>query len=165
MDAYFPNGPRTRAWRTALLGAFTAVALVALPTARASAQVAVIVNSANPDEDLSVDRLRRLFLGQATTFSGGGHARLATHTASSEKFDNAALGLQRETVRSRWMAMTFRGEATTLPAEYASPDDVKRFVREHADAVAYIPAAEVDASVKVLRIDGKRPADSGYLLR
>jgi hypothetical protein len=38
-------------------------------------------------------------------------------------------------------------------------------VREHADAMAYLPLADVDASVKVLRIDGKRPADSSYPLR
>ncbi|MDB4898295.1 MAG: phosphate transporter substrate-binding protein [Gemmatimonadetes bacterium] len=148
-----------------LLGALTALLLVGLPPARLSAQVAVIVNPANADEALSADRLRRLFLGQVTTFAGGGHARLATHTGSAEKFDRAALGLPPEPVRARWMAMTFRGEVTTLPAEYASAADVKRFVAEHADAVAYIPAAEVDASVKVLKLDGKRPGDPGYLLR
>jgi hypothetical protein len=63
------------------------------------------------------------------------------------------------------MAMTFRGEATSIPSDYASPDDVKRFVREHADAIAYLPLAEVDASVKVVRIDGRRPADPSYLIR
>jgi hypothetical protein len=116
-------------------------------------------------DELSADGLRRLFLGQATTFPTGARARLATHTGSADAFCREALGLQREVVRSRWMAMTFRGEATTIPSDYASPDDVKRFVREHADAIAYIPLADVDASVKVLRIEGKRPADPSYLLR
>lgn len=129
------------------------------------AQVAVVVNTANASDDLSLDRLRRLFLGQATTFSTGEHARLATYTGSIDIFVRAALGLQREIVRSRWMAMTFRGEATTLPAEYANSEDVKRFVREHPDAIAYLPAADVDATVKVLRIDGKRPTDPGYVIR
>jgi hypothetical protein len=61
--------------------------------------------------------------------------------------------------------MTFRGEATSIPSEYASAEDVKRFVREHADAIAYLPLADVDATVKVLHIDGKRPVDTSYLLR
>jgi hypothetical protein len=61
--------------------------------------------------------------------------------------------------------MTFRGEATSIPSDYASADDVKRFVREHADAIAYLPLADVDASVKVLRIDGRRPTDASYLIR
>ena len=140
------------------------LALPALP-ARLGAQVAVVVNSTNSVDDLSADALRRLFLGQATTFPTGGRARLATHTGSAELFSREALGLTREVVRARWMAMTFRGEATSIPSEYASTDDVKRFVREHADAIAYLPFADVDASVKVLRIDGKRPTDPSYSLR
>jgi hypothetical protein len=149
-----------------LLAAVTllVVALSALP-ARLGAQVAVVVNTANSVDDMSVEGLRRLFLGQAKTFPTGTRARLAAHTGSAELFSREALGLPREVVRSRWMAMTFRGEVTSVPSEYASPDDVMRFVREHADAIAYLPLADVDGSVKVLRIDGKRPADSSYPLR
>jgi hypothetical protein len=155
--------------RRTVLGArlgLLALALLALrPSAPLGAQVAVVVNTANAADEESLDRLKRLFLGQTTTFSTGEHARLATHSSSADRFDRAALGFQREIVRSRWMAMTFRGEATSLPAEYASSDDVKRFVREHPDAIAYLPAADVDATVKVLRIDGKRPSDPGYAIR
>jgi hypothetical protein len=149
--------------RTALRLAIALGALLIAP--RLSAQVAVIVNTKNQIDDISADRLKRLFLGQATTFPTGEHARLAVHTGSSERFDQAALGLGREMVRARWMAMAFRGEATAVPSDFADADDAKKFVREHADAIAYIPASEVDASVKVLRVDGKRPADSGYPIR
>jgi ABC-type phosphate transport system substrate-binding protein len=156
--------PRLSALR-ARLGLVALVLLGVLPGAPLGAQVAVVVNAANASDDLSLDRLKRLFLGQATTFSTGEHARLATHSGSADRFVRGALGLRREIVRSRWMAMTFRGEATTLPAEYANSEDVKRFVREHPDAIAYLPAADVDATVKVLRIDGKRPTDPGYVIR
>jgi hypothetical protein len=141
--------------------------LLLLPAAPATlgAQIAVVTNPANAVEDLSADALRRLFLGQATTLPTGKRARLATHSPSSERFDTGALKLQPEIVRSRWMAMTFRGETTTIPTDFASAEDVKRFVRENADALAYLPLADVDATVKVVRIDGRRPADAGYLLR
>jgi hypothetical protein len=142
------------------------LAIIALATApRLSAQVAVIVNPRNAVDDISADRLKRLFLGQATTFSSGEHARLATHGPSSERFDLAALGLGREIVRARWMAMAFRGESSAVPTDFASAEDAKQFVREHADAIAYIPASDVDATVKVLRVDGHRPSDSGYPIR
>lgn len=129
------------------------------------AQLVVVVNAASSVEDISADRLKRLFLGQATTFHDGSHASLALHVPSSVKFDAAALGLGREVVRSRWMAMVFRGETAVLPPEYTTVEDVKKFVREHPDALAYLPLADADASVKVLRIDNKRPTDSGYPLR
>jgi hypothetical protein len=138
--------------------------LVFAPTWSRAQSVAVIVNPGNALEGLSTDILRRLYLGQARTFPNGGHARLAKHTPSAEVFDRAALGLQPEIVRSRWMAMIFRGEATALPTELAVVDDVKRFVREHPDAIAFLPASQVDATVKALAIDGKGPGDAGYII-
>lgn len=131
----------------------------------AQAQIAVVVNPSNSIEELSLDNLRRLFLGQAKTFPTGGHARLGTHAPSVPTFDRAALGLQPEIVRSRWMAMIFRGEATSIPTELTSPDDVKKFVRDHADAIAFLPLANVDATLKILAVAGRRPNDAGYVIR
>lgn len=143
-----------------------ALALLAIALPRTTrAQIAVVVHPSNTIEELSLDKLRRLFLGQARTFPAGGHARLGVHAASAAAFDRAALGLQPEIVRSRWMAMIFRGEATTIPTELTSTDDVKRFVREHPDAIAILPLAQVDASVKAIAIDGRRPSEAGYVIR
>jgi hypothetical protein len=131
----------------------------------ARAQIAVVVNPSNRIEELSLDKLRRLFLGQARTFPAGGHARLGVHSSSAATFDRAALGLQPDIVRSRWMAMIFRGEATSIPTELTTVDDVKRFVRDHPDAIAILPAGQVDASVKAIAIEGLRPSEAGYVIR
>ena len=137
---------------------------IALPLA-ARAQIAVVVHPSNNIEELSLDKLRRLFLGQARTFPAGGHARLGVLSSAAATFDRAALGLQPDIVRSRWMAMIFRGEATSIPAELSTVDDVKRFVRDHPDAIAILPAAQVDASVKAIAIEGRRPSEAGYVIR
>jgi hypothetical protein len=63
------------------------------------------------------------------------------------------------------MALIFRGEATSIPTELATADDVKRFVREHPDAIAILPLAQVDASVKAIAIEGRRPSEAGYVIR
>lgn len=137
---------------------------LAAPVRGGAQNVAVVVNPANSLSDLSLDKLRRLYLGQTRTFPDGSHARLGRHTPSASVFDRSALGLQPDIVRSRWMAMIFRGEQTTLPAELATADDVKRFVKEHPDAIAFLPSAQGDASVKIVAIDGKRPGDAGYTI-
>jgi hypothetical protein len=143
-----------------------AIALLAIGMPRtAQAQIAVVVNPSNSIEELSLDNLRRLFLGQAKTFPTGAHARLATHAPSVPAFDRAALGLQPEIVRSRWMAMIFRGEATSIPTELTNPDDVKKFVRDHADAIAFLPLSNVDGTLKILTVAGRRPNDAGYVIR
>lgn len=151
--------------RQAVLALAVLIGVIALAPRSAAAQIAVVVNSANAVDDLSIDKLRRLFLGQAATFPSGQHARLATHSPSASAFDRTALELQPEVVRSRWMAILFRGEATAVPAAFASTEEVKKFVQDHPDAIAYLPLAAVDASLKVLRIDGRRPSDPGYPIR
>jgi len=151
--------PLRRAARAALF-----LTILLLPV-RLGAQVAVVVNPHNAADDISLDRLKRLYLGQATTFPAGDHARLALHVPSSERFDQAALGLGREIVRSRWMAMAFRGEAGTLPVEYTTVEEVRKFIGDHPDGIAYLPASLVDDTMKVLRVDGKRPTDPGYPIK
>lgn len=148
-----------------ILWVLSALVALAFTPGTAAAQIAVVVNAANPVDDLSMDRLKRIFLGQASTFSSGARARIATHTGSADAFDRSALGLQPDIVRSRWMAIVFRGEATAVPISFASVDDVKKFVQEHPDAIAYLPVGAVDGSLKVLRIDGRRPTDPGYPIR
>ena len=154
-----------RARQRAVMGFVVALVAMTLTPRSGNAQIAVVVNSANSVDELSIDKLRRLFLGQAATFPSGQHARLATHSGSAAAFDRTALDLAPEIVRSRWMAIVFRGEATGVPAALASTDDVKKFVQDHPDAIAYLPLAAVDASLKVLRIDGRRPNDPGYPIR
>ena len=152
--------------RRRLASTLAALVLLAVGTpVVARAQVAVVVHPTNTLEELSLDKLRRLFLGQAKAFPTGSRARLAWHVGSAATFDRAALGLQPEIVRSRWMAMIFRGEAKRFPTELATAYDVKQFVRSHRDAIAFLPQAAVDGSVKVLAIEGKRPSDAGYVIR
>jgi hypothetical protein len=39
---------------------------------------------------------------------------------------------------------------------------MKRFVREYPDAIGFLPAGQIDGTVKSIAIDGKRPGDAGY---
>jgi uncharacterized protein involved in type VI secretion and phage assembly len=57
------------------LAAFVSLA-IGTPVA-AHAQVAVVVNPSNTLEELSLEKLRRLFLGQVRSFPTGTRARLA----------------------------------------------------------------------------------------
>ena len=155
----------TRCARTWVVSAAVASIVAFGAPGIAGAQVAVVVHPSNTTEELSLDNLRRLFLGQAKTFPNGAHARLAVHGPSAENFDRAALGLQPQVVRSRWMAIVFRGEAMSIPTELPAADEVKKFVRDHPDAIAYLPLSQVDATVKVLSIAGHKPNDAAYVIR
>jgi ABC-type phosphate transport system substrate-binding protein len=155
--------PRRRACRTGLVA--LALGLAALAPRTASAQLAVVVNTSNRTDQLTTDELRRIFLAQSFTYPTGEHARVAMHGPSQATFAQKALAQRLERVRSRWMAAVFAGETSSAPSELASPDDVRKFVQQHPDAIAFLPVADVDASVKVLRVDGRRPGDAAYPIR
>ena len=142
-----------------------AAALVLAASGRARAQIAVVVHPSNATTQLSMDELRRIFLGKTTSFHGAGRIEVAGALPSRDAFCRAALGLDVEQYRRRWMALAFRGEVQELPKELPDPQAVRRYVAEHPGAIAYLPLSAVDGDVRVVAIDGRRPTDPGYPLR
>ena len=138
--------------------AFVAACLTV--TARpALAQTVVIVHRASSVSDVKLDNLRRFFLGQGAMSATGEQAMLVELSPIRARFYKKLLGLRADEVRRRWVGMVFRGDALALPFELADAAAVKKFVAEHPGAVAFLDAADVDDTVKALRIDGKRPSD------
>jgi hypothetical protein len=141
------------------------VACVASASRAALAQTAVIVHRSSPVEDVKLDDLRRFFLGQSSMGASGQTAMLVELTPIRVRFYKKLLGLRADEVRRRWIGMVFRGDALALPFELADAAAVKKFVREHPGAVAFLDASDVDETVKAIRIDGKRITDPQYPLK
>jgi hypothetical protein len=141
------------------------VACLTIPARAALAQTAVIVHRSSVVSDVKLDELRRFFLGQGSIVASGQHVMLVELTPMRTRFYKRLLGLSPDEVRRRWIGVVFRGDALTLPFELADPAAVKKFVAEHAGAVAFIDVADVDDTIKALRIDGKRPGDPQYPLK
>ena len=131
----------------------------------AVAQTAVIVHRSSPIANVKLDELRRFFLGKTTITGNGQQIVLVELAPIRARFYKALLGLTADEVRRRWVAMVFRGDALALPFELGDAAAVKKFVAEHPGAVAFIPAADADESVKVVRIDGKLPSDAAYPIK
>lgn len=127
--------------------------------------LAVVVGRDSPVAQLTLDQLRRLFLGQTATLPTGQAVRVIIHRPSAAAFDRRALAVTEAAVKRRWVAAVFRGEAQATPTEMDTADEVKRHVASHANALAYIPVTDVDASVRVVRIGGRQPGDADYPVR
>jgi hypothetical protein len=130
----------------------------------AAAQIAVIVHPQAPLTNVSLEDLRRYFLGKSTTI-GSTRAVVVESTPSRQIFYHALTGLSEDIVHRRWVALAFRGEAPGVPRSFNDAAEVRKFVSENPGAIGFIDAHDVDASVKVLVVDGKRPSDAGYALR
>lgn len=146
-------------------GAANAVSVVA-PQQRA---LAVIVHKSNPTEDLSLSELREYFLSERTNWPTKQKVRavmIAAGRPERAALLQVALDMRREQdYQAHFLRAKFTEQALEQPRELAATADVLRFVSNVPGALAYLPASEVDPSVKVVRVDGLAPGDPGYKLR
>lgn len=116
------------------------------------ADVAVIVNSSN-STTLSDNDISRLFLGKLKKFSNGEKVILANlkfGNATRNEFEKKVLKKSSSQVKAYWSKLMFSGKGKP-PKELGSDKDVLALVAGNPGAIAYVDAASVDGSVKVIK--------------
>jgi ABC-type phosphate transport system substrate-binding protein len=150
---------------------FAAVFCALLPTAASASDerdVAVIVNAANPVSDISMQELRELLLGERKTWNRRSRVVVLLRksgAAEREAVLEKACGMNEQQFKQHWGTKIFRGEAATEPAAVQSHGVALDYVANLDGAISFVDAGQVQARVKVLKIDGKLPGQAGYPLR
>ncbi len=130
--------------------------------------LAIIVNKANPVDDLSLRDLRKVFLGERSHWPNG--RRITLVMMESDQPERKALirevcQMSESDFRRHFLHGLFTGEVFVSPKTLASPVGVRKFVFNVPGAIGYVRATDVDDSIKVLRINGRLPFDREYGLR
>lgn len=152
------------------LGALPLAALVpALPRAvlaQTSVRLVVIVARDNPLMDVSTVELRKLFMRGSDSIQGKPLVPLnhAPSTPLRAKFDRVILGMSEAQVGRYWIDRRLRGQSGP-PRSADSPQLLKRVVAHLNGAISYLPAEQLDGTVRALTIDGISPTDPRYTLR
>lgn len=172
--------PKTaRGVRFVLLGAMLFLALWFGPSTVATAgfqerrggpeqSLAIVVNRANPVDNLSFSELRKVFLGRRSHWPNGRRiavAMLDYGQPERETVLERIYQMDENGYRNYFLRGMFRGEVFVSPKTLASPTVVRKFVFNAPGAIGYLRASDVDESVKVLRIDGHLPQDKDYILQ
>lgn len=137
------------------------------PSEAAAGEIAVIVSKANPTEAISFRELVKIFKQEKQYWETGGKIYLIMQeTGAAEKATvlKKIYQMEEQELKKFWLGKLFRQEIASFPKTLSSNEAVKRFVSQVPSAVGVIDASFVDDSVKVLRIDGKGPGESGYVL-
>lgn len=117
-----------------------AAAACLMATAAAAADFKIVVNSANPIDSISHERLSDIFLKKLTRWDNG-HAispvDQAERNAVRDGFTRGALHKEVAWIEGYWQKMIFSGRATP-PARLASDAEVLEFVRSNPDAIGYV---------------------------
>lgn len=133
-----------------------------------------VVHKANGTDDISLDALRKLLLAEKTFWKEGGHVKLYTPQAEKSRAREVVLEricrMDEKKYRKYWQLRVFKGEVASAPSE-RTEEQLARDVAGDEAALGYISSAvfdklpqELKDRLKMLRVDGKAPADKDYAL-
>jgi hypothetical protein len=148
-----------------LLFLLVAVAWIGPPAS--AAELAVVVSPQNPVAELSVRDLREILLMERQHWGGGRRIYLILPGSGTPEKDlllRRGLRMNEDALRRHYLAKLYGGEIPAFPGTAASGAAARMVVAHAPNALAVVETSEVDSTVKVLRIDGRRPGDEGYLL-
>ncbi|MFN0121434.1 MAG: hypothetical protein ACKV2V_13125 [Blastocatellia bacterium] len=129
--------------------------------------LAIIVNKSNAVSDISLADLRRVFLLEKHTWPNGKKVTVVMRNQGQTERREALRRIYRMTeadYNKYFLQAQNTGASVSPPKTVESADKVRKFVFSVPGAIGYVRAAEVDDTVKLLRIDGLGPADPGYRL-
>jgi phosphate transport system substrate-binding protein len=130
--------------------------------------LAIIVNKSNPIDNLSLAELRKLFLAAQTQWSDHRRVTVVMLPPGQPERESALRVIYRMTESSftrYFLHGQYTGEIQSTPKLLATAASARKFVFNVPGAIGYVRLSEVDGSVKVVKVDGHLPGDSGYPLK
>jgi ABC-type phosphate transport system substrate-binding protein len=136
---------------------------------RSQMELAIIVNKANPNDNLSFSELREYFMAERNNWSSGaGKVRVIMREPGGPERTTVLrliYDMNEKDFNSYFLGKKFRGEILEEPRLRSSTPDMIKTISNLPGAIGYVRADEVDASVKVIRVDGLAPGDAGYRIK
>src|SRR6185436_12401166 len=137
------------------------------PVRGQNADIAVIANPQVPVDNLSLTELRRMLLGDREFWTAGQRIILLIRAPVARERDAAVQTVCKMTeaqFRQHWIGKVFRAETPSGPKIVYSPESTIEQVSRTPGAIGLVQSPVTARNVKVLKIDGRAPGQSGYKL-
>ena len=163
------RGPRRGTRSTLILAlALVLVWLTPIVAQQTSTDVAVVVHPAVSIDNLTMGELRRLVLGDREFWPASVRVTLLIRAPVAHERDvilKTVCQMTEAQFRQHWIAKVFRADTAVAPKiVYASQMAIDT-TNQTPGAITFVDASQVGRNLKVVRIDGKLPGESGYILR
>jgi ABC-type phosphate transport system substrate-binding protein len=140
------------------------------PSAWAGEGIVVIVNSANPVENLSLGELKKLFLGDKSRWdTGKAVAPVMVGPGAPERaaFLKIVCGMSDADMSKYFMQAAFTGKSVTPPKDVGSAAAVKNVVSSSPGAIGFVKASDMagGTGIKAVKIEGAEASDGGYKIK
>ena len=123
-------------------------------TAASSQDVVAVVSAKSAITSLNSGQVADIFLGKTSRFPDGTQAvpiDLTEDSPARDKFYAQFTGKSPAQVKAHWSKIIFTGRGQP-PKQASSASEAKKMIAENPNAIGYIDASQVDASVKVLAL-------------
>lgn len=155
----------------AMLAVVTAVSTQ--PAQAAGDPIVVIVNAANPVDNLAMSELKKLFMSDRSKWDTGKAVAPVMVTAGAPEraaFLKQVCGMSDADFGKYFVQAAFNGKSATPPKEVASSASVKSVVASSPGAIGFVKGSDFhgdgsDGGVKAVKVDGAGAGDAGYKLR
>lgn len=153
----------------AALMAAAPLTLAATPTPQAAADIAVIVHPGVPIDNLPMAELRRYLTGDREFWgTNGPRVSILIRAPIARERDVVVREICQMTeaqFRQHWIGKVFRNESPSGPRIVYSAESAIDQVSRTPGAIAFVTTPVASKAVKVLRVDGRAPGQTGYPLR
>lgn len=142
--------------------------LVAPVIAQTQPDIAVIVHPDVAIENLTLADLRRILTGDREFWTSAGRVTIFIRAPIARERDAVVRDVCQMTeaqFRQHWIGKVFRAETPSGPKIVYSADATIEQVSRTPGAIGLVPSPVTARNVKVLKIDGRAPGQSGYKLR
>jgi hypothetical protein len=138
------------------------------PAGPAAADVAVLVHPGVPVTDLSFAEVRKILLGDRQFWTSNLKMVLLLRAPAAREREvllKTVCQMSEAQFRQYWIGKVFRAEAAGAPRLVYSQEEAAQLVASTPGSVAFVDSAQIPRDLKVLRVDGLLPGESGYRLR
>lgn len=129
--------------------------------------LAIVVNRSNPIDNLSSAELHTIFLGGRGYWANGRRITLVMREPG-EPERKAILrdvcGMNEDQFKTHFLRGLYTGEILVSPKILDTPYGVRKFIFNVPGAIGYLRISDVDATVKVVRLNEVLPEEKGYRL-
>jgi ABC-type phosphate transport system substrate-binding protein len=138
----------------------------ALPALAQTGDMAVVVNAKNSVNNLTMTELRNLFAGDRHSWAGGIVVKIFVRASGTNERTTLLklLGMSEGEYKQYWISQVFRGEAQAQPLALPSNGMQKEAVAAFPGGIALMDTQDVKPGMKVVRVNGRLPRETGYPL-
>ena len=163
--------PLLRFPRAFVIAAFVCLTATVAPVpvaGQAGSDIAVVVNSSVPVDNLSLAELRRILLGDKEFWAPGMRVTLLIRAPVARERDVAiqhVCEMSEAQFRQHWIAKVFRAETPSGPKIVYSSESALDQVTRTQGAITFVDSSLASRGMKILKIDGKAPGQTGYRIK